>query len=421
MVQPEAEEALPARDVATDFYQRYEVREVLGRGVSSTVRRAVLKATGESFAAKIIDVSEELVDSDGLSLREQTVREVNILRLVAGHDNIIQLVDMFESVTYIFLIFELCVNGELFDHLNSVVTLSEKRARRIMKQVCEAVRHCHRRGVVHRDIKPENILLDQNYNIKLTDFGFAKVLQPRERLHEVCGTPGYLAPELLRAGMVEAAACSGYGQGVDVWACGVVLYTLLAGFPPFWHRKQLMLIRQIMEGRYSFASPEWTSVSDTAKLLISRMLTVEPEERPSIEDCLEHSFFLSNSLSRSTSRQESLDPAHTSELATDLLNTPIFDARRRFRVAVVQVRFLVRLQRLRQTPQPLALRLAATQPYAMKEFRKVIDAAAFRVYGHWVKRGEGQNRAAMFELRPKCELRRQAEVQEVGEVQEQVK
>ena len=135
MVQPEAEEALPARDVATDFYQRYEVREVLGRGVSSTVRRAVLKATGESFAAKIIDVSEELVDSDGLSLREQTVREVNILRLVAGHDNIIQLVDMFESVTYIFLIFELCVNGELFDHLNSVVTISEKRARRIMRQV----------------------------------------------------------------------------------------------------------------------------------------------------------------------------------------------------------------------------------------------------------------------------------------------
>jgi len=131
----EVDDALPARDIASAFYQKYELREELGRGVSSTVRRAVLKETGESFAAKIIDVSEDAVDGDGLSLKEQTVREVNILRLVSGHDNIIQLVDMFESVTYIFLIFELCVNGELFDHLNSVVTISEKRARRIIRQV----------------------------------------------------------------------------------------------------------------------------------------------------------------------------------------------------------------------------------------------------------------------------------------------
>ena len=131
----DVDDALPAKDIASAFYQKYELREVLGRGVSSTVRRAVLKETGESFAAKIIDVSEDAVDGDGLSLKEQTVREVNILRLVSGHDNIIQLVDMFESVTYIFLIFELCVNGELFDHLNSVVTISEKRARRIIRQV----------------------------------------------------------------------------------------------------------------------------------------------------------------------------------------------------------------------------------------------------------------------------------------------
>ena len=131
----ELDDCLPAKEVAAAFYQKYDLREILGRGVSSTVRRAVLKETGESFAAKIIDVSQNVVDADGLNLKEQTVREVNILRLVAGHENIIQLVDMFESVTYIFLIFELCVNGELFDHLNSVVTISEKRARRIIRQV----------------------------------------------------------------------------------------------------------------------------------------------------------------------------------------------------------------------------------------------------------------------------------------------
>ena len=124
----------------------------------------------------------------------------------------------------------------------------------LMFQILDAIKHCHSAGVVHRDVKPENILLDQDFNIKLTDFGFAKILQPGERLYEVCGTPGYLAPELLkyvpndcnpfkimieplfRAGMVEQHECDGYGFEVDIWACGVVLYTMLAGFPPFWHR-----------------------------------------------------------------------------------------------------------------------------------------------------------------------------------------
>ena len=183
--QQEVEDTLPGLDIATAFYQKYQPKEILGRGVSSTVRRAVHKESGQSFAVKIIDVSADVVDQDGLNLREQTMREINILRLVAGHENIIQLLDVFESVTYIFLVFELCEEGELFDYLNRVVTISEKKARRIMRQVVEALQHCHARQVVHRDIKPENILLDTDHNVKLTDFGFAKILRSEERLYEV--------------------------------------------------------------------------------------------------------------------------------------------------------------------------------------------------------------------------------------------
>jgi len=404
-------DTLPAKDIATAFYQKYEPREVLGKGVSSTVRRAILKESGASFAVKIIDVSQDLVDSDGLDLREQTMREINILRLVAGHENIIQLIDVFESVTYIFLVFELCTNGELFDHLNSVVTISEKRARRIMRQVMEALVHCHSKGVVHRDIKPENILLDQDYNVKVTDFGFAKVLQPTERLYEVCGTPGYLAPELLKAGMVEKHECTGYGQEVDVWACGVVLYTLLVGFPPFWHRKQLMMIRQIMEAKYSFESAEWADISKSAKDLISLMLVVEPNSRLNINQSLTHEFFNTNRSRRGSLAKRTSD-------ATPITQIKTFNPRKVWRLVLTTVQFVVRISRLKETPEPLSLKTASVSPYKMRMFRKVIDGAAFRVYGHWVKRGEGQNRAAMFELSPKNEVRKRQEVNREQEMQE---
>eukprot|EP00090_Calanus_glacialis_P005083 TRINITY_DN13907_c0_g1_i1.p1 TRINITY_DN13907_c0_g1~~TRINITY_DN13907_c0_g1_i1.p1 ORF type:complete len:424 (+),score=134.92 TRINITY_DN13907_c0_g1_i1:165-1436(+) len=411
-VESEADmDTLPAKDIATAFYQKYEPREVLGKGVSSTVRRAVLKETGASFAVKIIDVSQDLVDSDGLDLREQTMREINILRLVAGHENIIQLIDVFESVTYIFLVFELCTNGELFDHLNSVVTISEKRARKIMRQVMEALVHSHSKGVVHRDIKPENILLDQDFNVKVTDFGFAKVLQTGERLYEVCGTPGYLAPELLKAGMVERDECTGYGQEVDVWACGVVLYTLLVGFPPFWHRKQLMMIRQIMEAKYSFESAEWSDISKCAKDLISQMLVVEPTSRLNINQCLNHEFFHTN-----RSRRGSM--AKISTEALPIAPVKSFNPRKVWRLLLTTVQFVVRIRRLKATPEPLSLKTASVSPYKMRMFRKVIDGAAFRVYGHWVKRGEGQNRAAMFELSPKMEVKRREFNREQEEVQE---
>jgi phosphorylase kinase gamma subunit len=118
--------------------------------------------------------------------------------------------------------------------------------------------------------KPENILLDKNMNVKLSDFGFAVKLDNDQRLTDLCGTPGYLAPETLSCSMYEGMP--GYGCEVDMWACGVILYTLLSGSPPFWHRRQMIMLRMIMEGKYSFSSPEWDDISENAKELVNHFL-----------------------------------------------------------------------------------------------------------------------------------------------------
>jgi len=221
--------------------------------------------------------------------------------------------------------------------------------------------------------------LDDKFNVKLTDFGFAKVLKPDEKLFEVCGTPGYLAPELLKAAMHEDA--HGYDHSVDVWACGVIMYTLLVGCPPFWHRKQMIMLRNIMEGKYSFNSPEWESITESPKDLIRKLLVVDPAERLTVEQALSHEFF---QITHWKAKQ--------------------FDARKYFRFAILCVRCLIRVRRLKFTPEPLSVTLAASDPYRVKAFRKVIDNCAFRVYGHWVKKGDCQNRAALFENSPKLDI-----------------
>ncbi|XP_032526426.1 phosphorylase b kinase gamma catalytic chain, liver/testis isoform isoform X2 [Danaus plexippus] len=382
MAKEEDDDNLPDKDAAKEFYAKYEPKEIIGRGISSTVRRCVEKETGKEYAVKIIDLSQESQDGvDTHTMRDATRQEVNILRMVAGHPYIIELQDVFESETFIFLVFELCKNGELFDYLTSVVTLSEKKTRYIMRQVLEGVRSIHSHGIVHRDLKPENILLDDQLNVKITDFGFARMLQRGEKLFELCGTPGYLAPETLKANMFEDAP--GYGMEVDIWACGVIMFTLLVGCPPFWHRKQMVMLRNIMEGRYSFTSPEWADISEDPKDLIRRLLVVDPAQRIALEDALTHQFF------------------HTKSLKSGVC-TP----RSRLRVALLAVLSAVRLRRLpHAAARSLPLVDAETDPYSVRLLRKVIDGCAFRVYGHWVKKGEGQNRAALFENTPRTELK----------------
>ena len=222
-------------------------------------------------------------------------------------------------------------------------------------------------------------MLDENYNVKITDFGFAKQLQEGEKLTNLCGTPGYLAPETLKCNMFEGSP--GYSQEVDIWACGVIMFTLLVGCPPFWHRKQMVMLRNIMEGKYSFTSPEWADISEDPKDLIRKCLVVDPSQRITVKEVLRHPFF--NQMLRKQSR---------------------FNARKKYQFAILVIRAIIRIRRLRFTAEPLHVEEAIRDPYRVKVLRKVIDGCAFRVYGHWVKKGEGQNRAALFENTPRTEL-----------------
>lgn len=178
--------------LANKFYAKYTPLEILGTGASSTVRRCVNKETNDEFAVKILDLNSGFDTNE--VLRAECMREVSILRKVAGHRNIIKLEDVFEGEAYVFLVFELyvffiilhccrCKGGELFDYLTKMVSLSEKRTRMIMRQMFDAVCHIHKAGIVHRDLKPENILLDAELNIKITDFGLAVFSTDKDELH----------------------------------------------------------------------------------------------------------------------------------------------------------------------------------------------------------------------------------------------
>ncbi|XP_062237387.1 calcium/calmodulin-dependent protein kinase (CaM kinase) II beta 1 isoform X16 [Platichthys flesus] len=262
----------------TRFTDEFQLYEELGKGAFSVVRRCVKLCTGQENAAKIINTKK-------LSARDhqKLEREARICRLLK-HPNIVRLHDSISEEGFHYLLFDLVTGGELFEDIVAREYYSEADASHCIQQILEAVLHCHQMGVVHRDLKPENLLLAskcKNAAVKLADFGLAIEVQgDQQAWFGFAGTPGYLSPEVLRK---EA-----YGKPVDIWACGVILYILLVGYPPFWDEDQHKLYQQIKAGAYDFPSPEWDTVTPEAKNLINQMLTINPAKRITAQEALKH-------------------------------------------------------------------------------------------------------------------------------------
>ncbi|KAF8843470.1 Pkinase-domain-containing protein, partial [Paxillus ammoniavirescens] len=318
---------------------QYRTGRTLGSGTYAIVKEAIHIKTGEYYACKVIN--KKLMEG-----REHMVRnEIAVLkRISSGHPNIVTLHDYFETAHNLYLCFDLCTGGELFDSICARGQYTEADAADLVRTIFGAVKYIHDCGIVHRDLKPENLLFrskpENSSEIMIADFGLSRVMQDSKlsMLTEVCGTPGYMAPEIFKK--------TGHGKPVDVWAMGVITYFLLAGYTPFDRDTQKQEMEAIIAGDYRFEPEEyWSNVSPTALNFVSTCLTVDPDARPTAAQMLEHSWLTA-------------EVPHFVEAAdgqpTNLLPhvKKAFNARRTFRKAVFSMMAMKRMSTLAQHFSP---------------------------------------------------------------------
>ncbi|OCT54449.1 serine/threonine-protein kinase chk2 [Cladophialophora carrionii] len=275
----------PRNRDSSAFNSRYRILQQLGKGHFATVYLCVERSTGFKFAVKKF---ERRMGESQKSQTEGLEQEIAVLMSVS-HPNVLCLKETFDELDGVYLVLELAAEGELFNLIVTKQKLTEAETRKVFIQLFQGTKYLHERNIVHRDIKPENILLtDKNLSVKLADFGLAKIIGEESFTTTLCGTPSYVAPEIL-----ENTRHRKYTRAVDVWSLGVVLYICLCGFPPFsdelYSRENpYTLAQQIKMGRFDYPSPYWDAIGDPALDLIDRMLTVDVEKRITIDQCLEH-------------------------------------------------------------------------------------------------------------------------------------
>jgi len=269
-------------EITEPISKYYEVTDqVLGKGNFSQVNLGIERANGQRVAVKIVKKS-------AVSHKPEMLKnEVDIL-LALDHPFIIKLLDLFDTSDTLYLVMELVTGGELFDRIVAREQYSEQDAKEVMRQVFDAIKYIHSKGIVHRDLKPENLLLEteaDDTSIRLTDFGLSRIYS-KEMMQTACGTPGYVAPEILES--------QGYTSAVDMWSAGVIMYILLCGYPPFYSDNDAELFESIMHARYTFHSPYWDHISEDAKNLIRSLLVADPTKRLTAADALNAQWFTSD-------------------------------------------------------------------------------------------------------------------------------
>eukprot|EP00897_Mesotaenium_endlicherianum_P003008 jgi/Mesen1/2735/ME000169S01915 len=258
----------------------YEVGPVLGSGQFGCVRSCTHRTTGEKFAVKVISKS-----SLKSHMAVEVVREeVTIMQTVGDHPSVVALRDIIEDSKYVCLVLELCRGGDLFDRITERKHYPENEAAEVVASIAEVLRHCRSRGVLHRDLKPENILLcnkSSHTKIRVADFGSATFVKPGQKHSMLAGSTFYVVPEVINGR---------YSLEADVWSVGVILYVLLCGSPPFWGKDEPAILEAIKAGKVDMSWGPWRQISQEAKDLVQRMLTVDPTQRITAEEILDHSW-----------------------------------------------------------------------------------------------------------------------------------
>mmetsp|Transcript_26053 Transcript_26053/g.43400 ORF Transcript_26053/g.43400 Transcript_26053/m.43400 type:complete len:353 (+) Transcript_26053:183-1241(+) len=305
-----------------EIEKQYKFGRTLGSGTFATVKQATCLKDSTKWAVKIIKKSALTAeDEESLKMEIQIMQHTH-------HNNIVSVKEVFYSKQFVYLVMDIMTGGELFDRIVNKDHYTENEAKQALKEIAVAINYCHEKDIVHRDLKPENILYASPADdaaLKLADFGLATMLKPNQLMTVACGTPGYVAPEILRG--------TAYGKEVDVWSIGVILYILLCGFPPFYDDNNKKLFALIINANYSFPDPYWTDISGQAKDLVRKLLMVDPKERLTAAQILEHEWMVSVS--------SSAPIAHFQN------NLKAYNAKRRFRGAIhaIQLTSLMKIKK----------------------------------------------------------------------------
>lgn len=311
-------------DNARHFDDEYNMLEELGTGAFSVVRKCKRKMNGHLAAVKVID-KRHISNEDLAALQE----EISIL-LSMNHEHIISCEEFFDEKEHLYIVTELVEGGELFDRIVRKTYYSEKDARDLIRIFLRTMAYVHEQGVVHRDLKPENLLLvaeNDDSDIKIADFGLAKRIKDLVHDEPPCGTPAYVAPEILRN--------QPYGPEVDIWSIGVICYVLLAGYPPFYDEDMKKLFRKIKDGRYHFHQEHWSDKSDESMDIIKRMLCVDVKDRWTAKQLLTHPWI-----------QTEDEELANRNIDGTLVVMRKFNARRRFKAAASAIILTNRMKKL---------------------------------------------------------------------------